>query len=131
MIIDSSALLAILYQETDADVFARAIAGAPQRLMSAANYLETAIVIDRQRGLAAGRQFDRLVVSAEIEVEPVTQIHADIARQAYLEFGKGKHAAALNFGACFSYALARSLELPLLFKGEDFSRTDIRPAIAS
>ena len=131
MIIDSSALLAILYQETDADVFARAIAGAPQRLMSAANYLETAIVIDRQRGLAAGRQFDRLVVSAEIEVEPVTQIHADIARQAYLEFGKGKHAAALNFGDCFSYALARSLELPLLFKGEDFSRTDIRPAIAS
>jgi len=131
VIIDSSALLAILYQETDADVFARAIAGAPQRLMSAANYLETAIVIDRQRGLAAGRQFDRLVVSAEIEVEPVTQIHADIARQAYLEFGKGKHAAALNFGDCFSYALARSLELPLLFKGEDFSRTDIRPAIAS
>ena len=129
MIVDSSAIIAILNAEADAEVFADAIAKTPHCLMSAANYLEAAVVIDRQRGAEAGRQFDALIARAAIKIEPVTREQADIARQAYLDFGKGKHPASLNFGDCFAYALARSLHLPLLFKGSDFSLTDIEPAI--
>jgi ribonuclease VapC len=129
MIVDTSALIAILYKEDDADRYARALAFAENRLISAASYLESGIVIDRTRGAAAGRQFDALIVRAEIKVEPVTKGQADIARQAYLDFGKGIHAAGLNFGDCFSYALAKSLGMPLLFKGEDFALTDIEPAL--
>ena len=129
MIVDSSAIIAILNAEADAEVFADAIANTPHCLMSAANYLEAAVVIDRQRGAEAGRQFDALIARAAIKIEPVTREQADIARQAYLDFGKGKHPASLNFGDCFAYALARSLHLPLLFKGSDFSLTDIKPAI--
>ena len=129
MIVDSSAIIAILNAEADAEVFADAIANTPHCLMSAANYLEAAVVIDRQRGAEAGRQFDALIARAAIKIEPVTREQADIARQAYLDFGKGKHPASLNLGDCFAYALARSLHLPLLFKGSDFSLTDIEPAI--
>lgn len=129
MIVDSSAILSILYAEADAEIFAGAIADATWCLMSAASYLETAIVVDRQRGAEAGRQFDALIVRADIQIEPVTREQADIARQAYLDFGKGKHPAALNFGDCFAYALARSLHLPLLYKGNDFSLTDIESAL--
>jgi ribonuclease VapC len=129
MIIDTSALIAILFNEADADLYANALASSEHRLMSAANYLESGIVIDRQRGAAAGRQLDSLILRAEVKVESVTREQADIARQAYLDFGKGAHPAGLNFGDCFSYALAKSLGLPLLFKGEDFALTDIESVL--
>lgn len=129
MIVDTSALLAILYAEPDAPRFAEALAAHTVRRMSAANYLETGIVIDRQQGVAAGRQFDALIARSGIEVVDVTREQADIARQAYLEFGKGIHPAGLNYGDCFSYALARLSGMPLLFKGQDFGLTDIEAAL--
>lgn len=125
MIVDSSALLAILFAEPDANRYANALADSSIRKMSAANYLETAIVVDRQLGVAAGRQFDAMIVRAGIEVVEVSKELADIARQAYLEFGKGGHPAGLNFGDCSSYALAKMSGLPLLYKGDDFSLTDV------
>ena len=131
MIIDTSALLAILFAEDDAEAYARAIAGAETRLLSAANYLETGIVIDQQINPTAGRQLDALVTRAQIGIESVTREQADLARQAYVDFGKGNHPAGLNFGDCFAYALAKATGLPLLFKGDDFSRTDLRSASAS
>ena len=128
MIIDTSAVLAILFAEEDAERYASAIAEAEVRLMTAANYLEVGIVIDNQIGATAGRQFDALISRADIRVEAITREHADIARQAYLDFGKGNHPARLNFGDCFAYALSKYTGHPLLFKGDDFSKTDILPA---
>jgi len=125
VIVDTSALLTVLFAEGDAERFADAIASADVRLISAANYLEAGIVIDNQIGAAAGRQLDALVARAAIRIEPVTREHADIARQAYLDFGKGNHPAGLNFGDCFAYALSKTSGLPLLFKGSDFARTDL------
>jgi len=125
MIIDTSALLAILFAEDDAPRYAEAIAGAEVRLISAANYLEAAIIVDNQIGVAAGRQLDALLARAEVSVAAVTREQADIARQAYLDFGKSNHPARLNFGDCFAYALAKATGLPLLFKGDDFAKTDV------
>lgn len=129
MIIDTSAVLAILFAEGDAARFADAIAGADHRAMSAANFLEAGVVVDNQLGPAAGRQLDALLARAEVEVVPVTRAQAEIARQAYLDYGKGNHPARLNFGDCFAYALAKSANRPLLYKGDDFSRTDIASAL--
>jgi ribonuclease VapC len=129
MIIDTSAVLAILFDEDDAARFADAIADAEQRAMSAANFLEAGIVVDNQLGAAAGRQLDALLARAEVEVAPVTRAQAEIARQAYLDYGKGRHPARLNFGDCFAYALAKTASRPLLYKGDDFSRTDIAAAL--
>lgn len=127
MIIDTSALLAVLYQEEDAEQFVTALVTAPMRRMSAANFLEAAINVDAYGDPEASRQLDTFIRHAEIEVVPVTLEHAQIARQAYLDFGKGRHKAALNFGDCFAYALARATGEPLLFKGSDFPNTDIIP----
>lgn len=127
MIIDTSALLAILYQEEDAEQFVTALVTAPARRMSAANFLEAAINVDAHGDPEASRQLDHFVRQAAIEIVPVTLEHAQIARQAYLDFGKGRHKAALNFGDCFAYALARATGEPLLFKGSDFPNTDIVP----
>jgi ribonuclease VapC len=129
MIVDTSAVLAILFAEDDATRFANAIAEAEARLISAANYLEAGIVVDNQISAAAGRQLDALISRAEIRVEAVTRQHADIARQAYLDFGKGNHSAGLNFGDCFAYALSKTTGLPLLFKGDDFTKTDLPSAL--
>lgn len=129
MIIDTSAVLAILFAEDDAERYAEAIATAQVRLISAANYLEAGVVVDNQIGAAAGRQLDAMISRAEISIETVTREQADIARQAYLDFGKGNHAAGLNFGDCFAYALSKSTGLPLLFKGNDFSKTDLASAL--
>ena len=129
MIVDTSAVLAILFADDDAARYADAIAGAEERLISAANYLEAAIVVDSQIGALGGRQLDALIGRSDMRVEAVTRAHADIARQAYLDFGKGNHPAGLNFGDCFAYALSKSTGLGLLFKGNDFSRTDVRPAL--
>jgi ribonuclease VapC len=127
VIVDSSALIAILRAEDDAPRFAEALANdtVPRRL-SAANYLETAIVIDGSRDPIASRRFDDLIVEAGLTIEPVTREQADIARAAYRDYGKGSgHTAQLNFGDCFAYALARVTAEPLLFKGNDFAATDI------
>ena len=135
MIVDASAILAILRDEPDATFFANALADrAVARRMSATNYLEAAIVIDSAKEPVASRRFDDLVAMAKIGVEAVTADHAAIARGAYRDFGKGGgHPAQLNFGDCFAYALARSSGEPLLCKGDDFVHTDIvvrRPDVA-
>jgi ribonuclease VapC len=130
VIIDTSALIAILRAEDDAGEMALAIERAPARRISAANYLETAVVIDASRDPIASRRFDELVDVAELRVESVTHDQARIARDAYRDFGKGSgHKADLNFGDCFAYALAKSTGEALLFKGNDFSHTDITPAL--
>jgi len=127
MVIDSSALIAILTNEPDAPYFAQAIAEDPLRLMSAASWLETAIVIEARFGLPGGKEFDSLIEVAQIHVEMVTFEQVAVARTAYRKFGKGSgHPAGLNFGDCFSYALAKITGEPLLFKGEDFTYTDVR-----
>jgi ribonuclease VapC len=130
LIVDTSALIAILRGEPDAARYVEALASASSVRMSAANYVEAAIVVDANRDPVLSRRLDDLLVAAEVSVEPVTKDHADIARAAYRDFGKGSgHPAGLNFGDCFSYALARASGRPLLFKGEDFSRTDVESAL--
>jgi ribonuclease VapC len=130
VIIDTSALIAILRAEDDASDMALAIERAQVRKISAASYLETAVVIDASRDPIASRRFDELVDTAELRIEPVTHDQARIARDAYRDFGKGSgHKASLNFGGCFAYALAKTTGEPLLFKGNDFGHTDITPAL--
>jgi ribonuclease VapC len=129
MIIDTSAIIAILRDEPEAPSFANAIAGAVTRRVSAVNYVEAGAVIDASRDPVASRRFDDLFRAAELLIEPVTESQARIAREAYRDFGKGSgHPAALNFGDCFAYALAKSAAEPLLFKGDDFTRTDLASA---
>jgi ribonuclease VapC len=125
MIVDTSALIAILFNEDDAPVYANELASAAYCGLSAASYLEAGINVDAQASPAAGRQLDILIEQANITIEPVTPRQARLARQAYVDFGKGRHPAKLNYGDCFSYALAKDSGKPLLFKGNDFSRTDI------
>ncbi len=130
MIIDTSALLAILRDEPEALTCAKAIEEAATRRISAANFLEAAIVIDASRDPIASRRFDELLKVAEMAIEPVTEEQARIGRAAYRDFGKGSgHPAQLNFGDCFAYALAKATGEPLLFKGDDFPQTDVTPAI--
>jgi ribonuclease VapC len=127
MIVDTSALLAVFFQEPEAEVFARAIAGAEVSRMSAANLLEAGIVADSQTDPRTGRQLGALVANFRLRIEPVNEEQVRIARQAYLDFGRGNHPAALNFGDCFAYALAKTIGDPLLLKGDAFARTDILP----
>jgi ribonuclease VapC len=130
VIIDTSAIIAILRAEDDASDMAHAIERARDRRISAANYLEAAVVIDGSRDPVASRRFDELVVAADLVVEPVTGEQAHIAREAYRDFGKGSgHKAGLNFGDCFAYALAKATGEPLLYKGNDFVHTDVIPAV--
>lgn len=129
MIIDTSALLAILRAENEATSFARTIEKANVRRLSAANYVEAGAVIDRSGDPIASRRLDELIRIANISIETVTETQAKLAREAYRDFGKGSgHPAGLNFGDCFAYALAREMGEPLLFKGNDFTHTDISPA---
>jgi ribonuclease VapC len=126
VIIDTSALIAILRDEPEARRFAEAIEAATARRISAVTYVELAAVIDGGRDPVARRLVDQLLDAAHIVIEPVTEAQARIAREAYRDFGKGSgHAAGLNFGDCFAYALAKATGEPLLFKGDDFSQTDI------
>ena len=130
MILDSSALIAIFKREPERKAFAQAIRQAPTRHISAATYLETAVVIDGNHDPVMSRQLDQLLKRAFITIEPVTESQARIARQAYRDFGKGSgHPAQLNFGDCFAYALAKDKGEPLLFKGDDFSKTDVTMAV--
>ena len=131
MIVDTSAFIAILRDEEDAMVFARAIANTATRRISCATYVETAAVIDASRDPIASRRFDDLLHEAQFAIESVTEMQARIAREAYRDFGRGSgHPARLNFGDCFAYALAKAMDEPLLFKGDDFTRTDIKSALA-
>lgn len=126
MIIDSSAVLAILFGEPDALEIAEAIEAATVRRISAANWLETAIRIENGSGPIGGNAFDDLIREASLIIEPVTVDQVAIARAAYRAYGKGSgHPAQLNFGDCFAYGLAKATGEPLLFKGRDFARTDI------
>ena len=132
MILDTSALVAILRGEPDRATYSDALARTPRgvRSISAANYLETAIVVDRDPDPFPGRALDRLVRDEGIDIVAVTPEHARIARAAYRDFGRGSgHAARLNFGDCFAYALAVERSEPLLFKGDDFAHTDVRSAL--
>jgi ribonuclease VapC len=127
MIVDTSALIAILRDEPEAEACARALENSVVRRLSAANFVEAAVIIDANRDPIASRRFDELVREAQIIIEPVTEAQAQIAREAYRDFGKGSgHQAKLNFGDCFAYALAKVTGEPLLFKGDDFAKTDIK-----
>ncbi len=128
MIVDTSAVLAILFHEPDAERFARAIATASSRRMSVAALVETTIALESRSGAAAGYELDAFLQEAGIELEPVTAEQAQAARRAWRRFGKGNHPAGLNFGDCFSYALAEATREPLLYKGGDFELTDIEIA---
>ena len=128
MIVDSSAVLAILFSEPDARRHASAIMAASPCRMSIANVLEASIAVERRGGVTAGHALDTLLERAEVELVPVTVEHLEAARRAWRRFGKGNHPARLNFGDCFAYALAEVAGEPLLFKGEDFARTDIEAA---
>ena len=128
MILDSSAVLAILFSEADARRHAGAIMAASRCRMSVVNVLEASIVVERRGGDAAAQELDTLLERAEVELAPVTVEHLKAVRRAWRRFGKGNHPAALNFGDCFAYALAKATGEPLLFKGKDFAQTDIEAA---
>jgi ribonuclease VapC len=128
MIIDTSAMVAILYGEPEATAFTRLIYNSETSRISVANYLELSMVIEKQIGPEGTRQVDAFFRRAAIDIEPVTMEQGHLARQAFLDFGKGRHKAGLNFGDCFAYALAKDFAEPLLFKGNDFGETDIRSA---
>jgi len=125
MVIDTSAMLAIFLGEPERQTFLQTIESAETRLISAATVLETGIVLEAKRGEAAGREFDLFLVRAGFEIVAVDGEQLEIARSAWRKYGKGRHPAQLNFGDCFSYALAKSLSEPLLAKGSDFASTDI------
>jgi ribonuclease VapC len=125
MIIDTSALVSILDQEAEAERLTRAIALVSERMVSAANVVETGIVMQVRRGDEAARDLDLLLAKFGIEISPVSARQASLARKAFQRFGRGRHPARLNFGDCFAYALAKDRSAPLLFKGKDFSQTDV------
>jgi ribonuclease VapC len=125
MVIDTSALIAFLMNEPGVIGIARAIHQANIRLLSAANFLETSIVIESRKGDAGGRDLELLVYRAAIEIVPVDHGQVEIARVAWRCYGRGRHPAKLNFGDCFAYALSKERQLPLLFIGDDFAKTDI------
>lgn len=129
MVVDSSALVAIIQNEPEALAFARAIADCPRAYLSTATYVEASIVmLDKKDGVA---RIDRLVQAAGLQLEPLNVEQATIARDAYARFGKGRHKARLNLGDTFGYALAMHLGEPLLYKGDDFAQTDVRSALAA
>jgi ribonuclease VapC len=128
MVIDTSALLALLLDEPDAPAIARAIAAAPRRLLSAFSALETAIVIEAKKGGAGGRELDLLVFKGDLEVVVMDSAQVEIARTAWRKYGKGRHPAGLTIGDCCSYALSRFTREPLLFKGKDLAQTDVKTA---
>lgn len=129
MIVDTSVLIAILKREPEAPAFSAILETEQDVKMSAAAYLESSIVIDGLRNPTMSHSLDEVIEKSRIFIEPVTAEQAKIARQAYHDYGKGSgHPANLNFGDCFSYALARVKREPMLFKGDDFIHTDIRPA---
>lgn len=131
MVIDTSAVIAVLTDEPERRRFVEAIERAEVRFMSTASYVETAIVIESRHGAEGARDLDRLIGRAEVELMALDVRQANLATEAFRRFGKGRHAAGLNYGDCFSYALAMALDEPLLFKGNDFSLTDVDVVVLS
>jgi ribonuclease VapC len=130
MIVDTSVIIAILRNEPDVVALGEALVRPGVRRMSAVSYVEAAVVVDSNRNPVLSRRFDDLLRDVQMAIEPVTVNQARLAREAYRDFGKGRHRAGLNFGDCFAYALAKEKGETLLFKGDDFRRTDIEPAEA-
>jgi ribonuclease VapC len=128
VVIDSSALLAILLDEPEAPALVEAIEAEPRRLLCSVHLLETAIVIEARKGPAGGRELDLLLHRAQVQIVNLIAELAEAAREAWRKWGKGNHPAGLNYCDCCAYALAQQLGEPLLFKGDDFPRTDVRPA---
>ncbi len=126
MVLDTSAIVAILLNEPEINSFSAAIERDRVRLLSAASLVEASLVVESRHGEAGRRDLDLLLQTAEFEIVPLDARQADMARHAFRTFGKGRHPAALNLGDCFSYALAQVTGEPLLFKGNDFSKTDVR-----
>ncbi len=126
--VDTSAIVALLHGEAEADIFAARIAAEDICVVSAVSVLEASIVLARSAGPAAWPELDAMISSLELQIRPHDAALTQIARDAFLRFGKGRHPARLNFGDCASYALAKSENCPLLFKGGDFAKTDIVPA---
>jgi ribonuclease VapC len=129
VIVDSSALVAILLGEADAPRLGRLLTDADRPLIAAPTLVEAGIVVESRGGPAMSDRLDALIRESDTEVVPFTAEHARLAREAWRRFGKGNHPAALNLGDCFAYALAQDRGEPLLFKGDDFARTDVKPAI--
>jgi len=127
MVVDTSAILAILFKEPERDAFATALAAAGERLVSAVNALEAAIVVSARKGPSGLRELDLLFHRAGVSVVSFTEDHLRLAREAWERYGKGRHLAGLNLGDCCAYALSRHSGEPLLFKGEDFAHTDVVP----
>ena len=125
MIVDTSALIAILDQEPEAERIARTLASTSERILSAANLIEVGIVMQARRGDDGARDVDLLLAKLQVEIVPFTARQADIARNAFRRYGRGRHGAKLNFGDCFAYALAKDESASLLFKGNDFGQTDV------
>ena len=131
MVVDTSAVLAILQDEPERRRLNEALEAADSRVMSVATFVEASLVIESRFGAEGLHHLDQLIDRAGMVLAPVDLEQARVARAAFGRFGKGRHPAALNFGDCFSYALAQVLGEPLLFKGDDFSHTDIRPVPAT
>ncbi len=129
MVIDSSAIVAILFGEEDAERFGAAIESDPTRLMSAASVLEASIVVERELGEEGERELDLLLLRAGIETVAFGEQQLRVARHAFRSYGKGRHAAGLNFGDCFCFAVSKTTGEPLLFKGADFAKTDVVPCL--
>lgn len=125
MVIDTSTVIAILFGEGDAERYSTAIDIDPTRLMSAASVLEACLVVERELGEEGNRELDLLLLKIGIETIAFNETQLQVARHAFRQYGKGRHPAGLNFGDCFSYALSRTSGEPLLFKGDDFSKTDV------
>jgi ribonuclease VapC len=129
IVVDSSALVAVCFNEADRDIFTDAILGSDDAKMSVPNLVEACMVVEARNGEAGGRELDRIVASFGLSVIAFDADQVEAARQAFRRYGKGRHRAALNFGDCCAYALAKTLDLPLLFKGNDFALTDIKRAL--
>ena len=130
MIVDSSAMLAVIFAEPELEIFGQMLGEPRDWKMSAATFVELMIVAESRGSDRAVRHVETLIRQGNIAIVPLTAEHAYIAEQGFSTYGKGRHSAGLNFGDCFSYALAKALDEPLLFKGEDFRKTDVAPAIA-
>ena len=129
MVVDTSALIAILFGEPETESLVKALVNDPKKMIGAFNMLESAIVVEAKKGEAGGRELDLLVHRARIEIIPLNGDQVELALAVWRKYGKGNHPAGLNIGDCCAYALAKYSGEPLLFKGKDFSQTDIRPVI--
>jgi ribonuclease VapC len=126
MVLDTSAILAILQDEPERRKFNEAIEAAETRSLSTASFVECSMILESRYGADGIRDLDLFIAKAQVSLVPVDEEQAELARRAFRKYGKGRHPASLNFGDCFSYALARALDEPLLFKGNDFTHTDVK-----